>query len=51
MKEHKFNYNWTLKDAIFTKDKGKILSKVLDRNQFMGAFYFRSLDEEFKGVC
>lgn len=26
MKEHKFNYNWTLKDAIFTKDKGKVFS-------------------------
>lgn len=24
--EHKFNYNWTLKDAIFTKDKGKVFS-------------------------
>ena len=23
---HKFNYNWTLKDAIFTKDKGKVFS-------------------------
>lgn len=22
----KFNYNWTLKDAIFTKDKGKVFS-------------------------
>jgi DNA (cytosine-5)-methyltransferase 1 len=26
MKEHKFNYNWTLKDAVFTKDKGKVFS-------------------------
>ena len=25
-KEHKFNYNWTLKDAVFTKDKGKVFS-------------------------
>ena len=25
-KEHKFPYNWTLKDAIFTKDKGKVFS-------------------------
>lgn len=24
--EHKFNYNWTLKDANFTKDKGKVFS-------------------------
>jgi DNA (cytosine-5)-methyltransferase 1 len=24
--EHKFNYNWTLKDAKFTKDKGKVFS-------------------------
>jgi DNA (cytosine-5)-methyltransferase 1 len=23
---HKFNYRWTLKDAIFTKDKGKVFS-------------------------
>ena len=23
---HKFDYNWTLKDAIFTKDKGKVFS-------------------------
>lgn len=23
---HKFNYKWTLKDAIFTKDKGKVFS-------------------------
>lgn len=23
---HKFNYDWTLKDAIFTKDKGKVFS-------------------------
>lgn len=21
-----FNYNWTLKDAVFTKDKGKVFS-------------------------
>lgn len=26
MKEHKFPYNWTLKDAVFTKDKGKVFS-------------------------
>ena len=26
MNEHKFNYNWTLKDAVFTKDKGKVFS-------------------------
>lgn len=26
MKEHKFKYNWTLKDAVFTKDKGKVFS-------------------------
>lgn len=25
-KEHRFPYNWTLKDAIFTKDKGKVFS-------------------------
>jgi DNA (cytosine-5)-methyltransferase 1 len=24
--EHKFKYNWTLKDANFTKDKGKVFS-------------------------
>lgn len=24
--EHKFPYSWTLKDAIFTKDKGKVFS-------------------------
>lgn len=24
--EHKFNYNWNLKDAVFTKDKGKVFS-------------------------
>lgn len=24
--KHRFNYNWTLKDAIFTKDKGKVFS-------------------------
>jgi DNA (cytosine-5)-methyltransferase 1 len=24
--EHRFNYNWTLKDAVFTKDKGKVFS-------------------------
>lgn len=24
--EHKYNYNWNLKDAVFTKDKGKIFS-------------------------
>jgi DNA (cytosine-5)-methyltransferase 1 len=23
---HKFPYNWTLADAVFTKDKGKVLS-------------------------
>jgi DNA (cytosine-5)-methyltransferase 1 len=23
---HKFKYNWTLKDAVFTKDKGKVFS-------------------------
>lgn len=26
MKEHEFPYQWTLKDAIFTKDKGKVFS-------------------------
>ncbi len=26
MKEHRFNYEWTLKDAKFTKDKGKVFS-------------------------
>jgi len=26
MKKHKFPYEWTLKDAIFTKDKGKVFS-------------------------
>lgn len=25
-KEHRFNYEWTLKDANFTKDKGKVFS-------------------------
>lgn len=25
-KEHRFPYEWTLKDAIFTKDKGKVFS-------------------------
>lgn len=24
--EHKFKYDWTLKDAVFTKDKGKVFS-------------------------
>jgi len=24
--EHKFPYNWTLKDTVFTKDKGKVFS-------------------------
>lgn len=24
--EHKFSYNWNLKDAVFTKDKGKVFS-------------------------
>ena len=24
--EHKFPYNWTLRDAVFTKDKGKVFS-------------------------
>lgn len=24
--KHRFNYNWTLKDANFTKDKGKVFS-------------------------
>lgn len=23
---HKFKYRWTLKDAVFTKDKGKVFS-------------------------
>jgi DNA (cytosine-5)-methyltransferase 1 len=26
MKEYKFKYNWTLKDVVFTKDKGKVFS-------------------------
>jgi DNA (cytosine-5)-methyltransferase 1 len=26
MNKHKFPYNWTLKDAVFTKDKGKVFS-------------------------
>lgn len=26
MKEHLFPYNWTLKDAVFTKDKGTVFS-------------------------
>ena len=26
MKEYKFPYEWTLKDAVFTKDKGKVFS-------------------------
>ena len=24
--QHRFPYNWTLKDAVFTKDKGKVFS-------------------------
>lgn len=24
--EHKFNYDWTLKSANFTRDKGKVFS-------------------------
>ena len=24
--EHRFPYRWTLKDAVFTKDKGKVFS-------------------------
>ena len=24
--KHKFNYKWTLKDAVFAKDKGKVFS-------------------------
>ncbi len=24
--KHRFAYNWNLKDAIFTKDKGKVFS-------------------------
>jgi DNA (cytosine-5)-methyltransferase 1 len=24
--KHRFNYNWTLKDAVFAKDKGKVFS-------------------------
>lgn len=26
MNKHKFPYNWTLKEAVFTKDKGKVFS-------------------------
>lgn len=26
MTNHKFSYNWNLKDAVFTKDKGKVFS-------------------------
>jgi DNA (cytosine-5)-methyltransferase 1 len=26
MENNRFNYNWTLKDAVFTKDKGKVFS-------------------------
>jgi len=26
MNKHKFNYNWTLKDAVFTKNNGKVFS-------------------------
>jgi DNA (cytosine-5)-methyltransferase 1 len=26
IKEHRFPYEWTLKDAVFTKDKGKVFS-------------------------
>lgn len=26
MQNHKFNYRWTLKDAIFSKDKGSVFS-------------------------
>ena len=25
-KEHRFPYEWTLKDAVFTKDKGNVFS-------------------------
>lgn len=26
MKDNKYSYKWTLKDAEFTKDKGKVFS-------------------------
>ena len=26
MAKKTYNYNWTLKDAVFTKDKGKVFS-------------------------
>lgn len=26
MKDNKYSYKWTLKDAKFTKDKGKVFS-------------------------
>ena len=26
MSKHKFPYKWTLKDAVFTKDRGKVFS-------------------------
>lgn len=26
MNKHRFSYEWTLKDANFTKDKGKVFS-------------------------
>ena len=26
MSKHKFNYDWNLKDATFTKDKGNVFS-------------------------
>lgn len=26
MQKHKFDYKWTLKDAVFSKDKGNVFS-------------------------
>lgn len=26
MSSHKFPYDWTLRDAVFTKDKGKVFT-------------------------
>ena len=30
--KHKFPYKWTLKDAIFTKDKGKVFFMLESKN-------------------
>lgn len=35
MEKHKFPYNWTLKDAVFTKDKGKVFSLFAGGGRFV----------------